>query len=162
MPLAIDLGLLRGRLYAAESLQKLVAGLRRRPDMAELRRVMSEAPEDDSLQIGWWHDARAAWLDADHQTLALPAAGEAHRAMRLLHDADQCPIAALVFDRGLLEEPLLLDTVASSMHSALHGHQVEAALSRTSASGRPRPPRANAASNATCTTARSSDCSRCV
>lgn len=43
VPPAIALGLPRGRLDTARALQRLVSGLRGRPDRRELREVMADA-----------------------------------------------------------------------------------------------------------------------
>jgi signal transduction histidine kinase len=128
VPLAIALGLLRGRIYTARALQRLVGGLRRRPHLAELRDVMAEALEDPSLAVGTWDAARGCWIDAAQGALQLPAGGANNRVARVLQDADRRPVAVLVHDAALLEEPMLIDAVASSMHSALASLQLEAAL----------------------------------
>lgn len=128
IPLAIWFGLLRGRLYAARCLQRLVSGLRRRPGMGELRTVMAEALEDPSLELGYWHAAERKWLDSAHRELSIPQPGQPGRASTVLHDADQQPVAVLIHDEALQEEPLLLDAVVSSMHSAIVSNQVELAL----------------------------------
>lgn len=128
VPLAIALGLLRGRLYTARALHRLVTGLRRRPSMRELRDVMAEALGDPSLELGAWHADERRWVDAAQRTLQVPAADAPGRAARVLQDAEGRPIALLIHDRALLEEPLLLDAVVSSMESAIASVKVESAL----------------------------------
>lgn len=128
IPLAIWFGLLRGRLYVARSLQRLVSGLRRRPGMGELRDVMAEALEDPSLALGYWHAAERKWLDSAHRELSVPPPGHPGRACVVLHDAEKKPVAILIHDAALLEEPLLLDAVISSMHGVIVSNQVELAL----------------------------------
>ncbi len=128
VPLAIALGLLLGRIYTARTLHRIVTGLRRRPGMRELRDVMAEALDDTSLELGTWDAARSQWVDADQRELRLPAADAPGRVARVLQDAENRPIAVLVHDRALLEEPLLVDALASSMHGAIASLQTESAL----------------------------------
>lgn len=134
VPIAIALGLLRGRLYAARALQRLVSGLRGRPDMQELRRVMAGALGDESLKIAYWIKDREHWVDAQGQTVAVPyPSAERGRAATLVCDAEGRPVAALVHDVALLEEPTLVESVASSMQLALESHRLEAELKASGA-----------------------------
>ena len=129
IPLAIALGLLRGRLYVAKALQRLVTGLRERPNVHDLRRVMAEALDDPSLSVAYWLKDGERWVDVDGQTVALPYPMPTKgRATKILLDAEGRPVAALVHDDGLLEEPALIDAVASSMQAALASHRLDAEL----------------------------------
>ncbi len=128
VPLAIALGLLRGRLYSARALQALVTGLRQRPEAAELRNVMAEALDDPSLSVAYRNLADDRWVDANGAAVEVPGADTQRRGTRILHDAAGRPAAALVHDPALLEEPSLLDAVCSTMHSAMLASQALAAL----------------------------------
>lgn len=128
VPLAIVWGTLRGRLYTARALERLVTGLRRRPGPGDLRIVMAEALDDPELQIGYWDDAKGCWVDALQRQVALPTRHAGDKTARVLYDADGRPVSALIHDRALLEEPQLLDAVVSSMQGALFSHQAEMAL----------------------------------
>jgi hypothetical protein len=72
VPLAVALGLLRGRLYTARALQQVVSGLRRRLSISELRELMAEALEDRSLQLGTWDPRLGIWIDGAGAVLRLP------------------------------------------------------------------------------------------
>jgi signal transduction histidine kinase len=134
VPLAIALGLLRGRLYTAKALQRLVTGLRGRPDVHRLRDVMAQALGDPSLSISYWLKDDKRWVDADGRTVASPAPSPATgRAVTLLRDAEGEPIAALSHDSALLEEPLLVESVANSMQMALESHRLDAEIKASSA-----------------------------
>lgn len=129
IPLAVALGLLLGRMYMAEALQRLVTGLRTRPDMATLRDVMAEALSDPSLAIAYWLPDSDHWVDANGDVVALPYPTPAHgRAVTIVGDADGRPVAALIHDVALLEVPTLVDAVTSSMAVALESHRIEAEL----------------------------------
>ena len=134
VPLAIALGLLRGRLYTARALQHLVSGLRGRPAMHELRKVMADALGDASLSVAYWIKDRETWVDAQGQVVALPyPSADRGRAVTLVRDAHDRPVAALVHDAALLEEPTLVESVAGSMQVALESHRLEAELKGSSA-----------------------------
>lgn len=129
VPLAIAGGLLRGRLYTARALQTLVTGLRARPDIHALRDVMARALGDTRLSIAYWIPDSARWVDAEGQPVPPPAASESSgRAVTRLDDAEGKPVAALMHDTALLEEPMLLESVASSMQMALESHRMEAEI----------------------------------
>jgi signal transduction histidine kinase len=134
VPLAIALGLLRGRLYTARALQRLVSGLRGRPGMHELRGVMSSALGDASLTLAYWIKDRDQWVDAEGRTVALPyPTSEQGRAVTMVRDAVGRPVAALVHDVALLEEPTLVESVAGSVQVALESHRLEAELKASGA-----------------------------
>jgi signal transduction histidine kinase len=134
VPLAIALGLLRGRLYAARALQRLVRGLRGRPDAQELRALMSRALDDPSLSIAYGLEESGRWVDADGHAVVLPdPAGSEGRVASVLRNPAGGPAVALVHDAALLEEPTLLDAVADSMQVALESHRLEAEIKASTA-----------------------------
>ncbi len=129
VPLSIALGLLRGRLYVAKALQRLVTGLRERPTMDDLRQVMASALDDPLLSVAYWRTESDSWVDALGQTVALPYPTPVKgRAVKILLDSASRPVAALVHDVALLEEPVLIEAVANSMQVALVSHRMEAEL----------------------------------
>lgn len=140
VPLALAWGLLRGRLYTARVLQRLVSGLRRRPGPQELRDVMARALDDPGLIVGYWRaiDAQSVpgglWVDGRGEPMDLVARNEARRPTRMITNVSGKRAAILVHDPALLEEPALLDSVADSMQAALVSHQAEVALADQRAS----------------------------
>jgi signal transduction histidine kinase len=134
IPLAVALGLLRGRLYIANALQRLVAGLRKGPDIDTLRAVMAEALSDDSLAVVYWVPETAHWIDANGKTVELPKSVPGQgRAVTVVRDAIGQPVAALIHDAAILETPTLMEAVTSSMLTALENHRIEAELKTTRA-----------------------------
>lgn len=128
VPLAIAAGLLRGRLYTARSLQRLVTGLRSRPGMRPLRDVMAQALDDPSLRVAYWMPDLQRWVDVDRHEVSLATAEGPGRAVKVVTDAHNRPVAALIHDAALLEEPMLLDAVAGSVQAVLESHRIESAL----------------------------------
>jgi len=128
VPLAIALGLLRGRLYTARSLQRLVSGLRSRPGVQPLRDVMAQALENPARRVAYWMPDAQRWVDVDRGEVSLAAAEGPGRAVKVVTDGHDRPVAALIHDAALLEEPMLLDAVAGSVQSVLESHRIETAL----------------------------------
>jgi signal transduction histidine kinase len=128
VPLAIALGLLRGRLYTARVLQHLVSGLRSRPGAQQLRDVIAKALDDPSLRLAYWVPRAEHWVGSDGQELAIGQAQGHGQAVRIVADARNRPVAALLHDEALLEEPVLLDAIAGSMQAALESQRVDAEL----------------------------------
>lgn len=137
VPVAIVYGLLRGRLWISGALQQLVSGLRAAPDRYQLQRLMATALGDPSLQLAYWLPEPGRWVDADGGDLQPPDASTPGRASRVVCDAAGAPVALLVHDAMLLEEPALIEAVANSMQMVLAGQQLEAMLrdSRLDAAG---------------------------
>ncbi|HOB92662.1 MAG TPA: histidine kinase [Aquabacterium sp.] len=128
VPLSIGFGLLRGRLYTARALQRLVTGLRNRPPRQEMRAVMAQALDDPSLTLAYWSTQNQRWIGADGQAVVLPVHQTGGRAVKIVADPQGRPLAALVHDEALLEEPSLLNAVADSMKYALESQRIEADL----------------------------------
>lgn len=131
VPVAMGLGLLRGRLWIARALQQLVAGLRATPTRIELQALIARALDDPSLQVGYWLPESSRWIDAAGHELVMPSAGDSRRATRMIAGEHGEAAAVLVHDAALLEEPALVEAVAHSMRMVLAGHQLEAALQAT-------------------------------
>jgi signal transduction histidine kinase len=74
-----------------------------------VRGQLSRALGDPSLEIGYWLPDRAAFVDAEGRVLALPDAGSG-RSVTLVEREGQ-PVAALVHDPAVLEDPGLLEAV---------------------------------------------------
>lgn len=131
VPLSIAYGLLRGRLYIARALQQLVTGQRARPGKHALRELIARALGDPSLQIGYWVPEASRWIDADDRELVVPPPGDEKRAARMVAGERGEASAVLVHDAALLEEPSLVEAVASAMGLALTSHQLATALGTT-------------------------------
>lgn len=127
IPVAIVIGLLRGRAYDAAALERLVQGLRSRPGPEHLRTVMAEALADPSLDIVYWIPDAASYTDASGAILTLPAYSSG-RAVTRVSGADGEPTAALLHDPALLDHPGLLDATIASTAIALESNRLEAEI----------------------------------
>ncbi len=126
VPMAIVLGLLRGRSYDAAALERLVRGLRTRPGPDELRSVMALALRDPSLEIAYWLPEAQAYAGPDG--LPVELVDDADRAVTRVAAADGERVAALTHDPALLDHPQLLDALSSTAALALETNRLEAAV----------------------------------
>jgi signal transduction histidine kinase len=81
-----------------------------------VRGQLSQALGDPSLEIGYWLPDRAVFIDADGHMLALPDAGSG-RSVTVVERQGQ-PVAALVHDPAVLEDPGLLEAVTAAARLA--------------------------------------------
>jgi signal transduction histidine kinase len=86
-----------------------------------IRGELSQALGDPSLEIGYWLLNLGSYVDAEGRTLALPEPGSG-RSMTVLEHQGQ-PVAALLHDPAVLDDPGLVQGVASAA-------QLEAANAR--------------------------------
>jgi len=132
VPVAIVLGLVRGRAYDAAALERLVKGLQTRPGPAQLREVMAQALQDPTLEISYWLPEASAYAGANGLPVALPPMG-AGRAVTRVADGSGQPVAALSHDPALLDHPQLLEAVSSTAALALETNRLETEVAAAAA-----------------------------
>jgi signal transduction histidine kinase len=81
-----------------------------------LRGALARALGDPSLEIGYWLPDRAVFVDAEGRVLALPDPGTG-RSVTVVERKGQ-PVAALVHDPAVLEDPGLVEAVTSAAQLA--------------------------------------------
>jgi signal transduction histidine kinase len=123
-PVAFLVGLLDARLARAD-VGGLVVELRSNPVPHELRDAVARALRDDSLELAFWLPEYGVYADLDGRTVDVRAAG---RAVTLIERDDDSPVAALLHDPSLCDEPELLDAVAAAAAMALENARLHAEL----------------------------------
>jgi signal transduction histidine kinase len=124
-PPAFLLGLLDARL-ARSAVGDLFVELRRDPGPAALQAGLARALRDPSLTLAYWLPALESWADVDGRRVQLPDGTDAEAVT--LVDRDGIPVAALVHDASLREEPELLDAVAAAAAIALENVRLNVEL----------------------------------
>ena len=81
-----------------------------------LRDELARALGDPTLEVGYWLPNAGAFVDADGRPFALPGAGS-ERAVTMI-DGEGGPIAALIHDPAVLNDPALRDAVSSAAQLA--------------------------------------------
>jgi signal transduction histidine kinase len=89
-----------------------------------VRGELSRALGDPSLEIGYWLPDRALFVDAEGRVLSLPDAGSGRSVTTVEREGQ--PVAILVHDPAVLEDPGLLEAVASAAQLAASNARLRA------------------------------------
>jgi len=121
LPLALLAGLLRARLARA-SVGDLVLELEGTPPQG-IGPALARALGDRTLEVLYWLPERSRYVDTSGRAVELPK--YADRAVtRLQHEGQ--PLAALVHDPSLLEEPKLVEAAGAAARLALENARLQA------------------------------------
>ncbi len=123
LPLALLWGLLRQRLARA-TVGDLVVELEQTPPQG-IRNALARALGDPSLRLAFWLPERREYVDEAGKRVELPE-GDTVAVTRLDHEGE--PIAALVHDRSLLDEPKLVNAVGAAARMALENARLHAEM----------------------------------
>ena len=124
-PIAFLIALLDARL-ARSSVGELMIELRAMPAPLDLTAPLARALHDPSLSLAYWLPQYAIWTDSEGRPVRLPGPDD-ERATTLIERQGE-PVAALVHDRALSDEPELLEAVSASAGLALENGQLHAEL----------------------------------
>ena len=105
----------------------LMVDLRAQPGPDELRALLARALGDPSLELAYWLPDRREYVDAAGSPKPLPSDDDERRVSVLRDDSDE-PLAALVYDPALLEDPKLLGAVSAAAQFALENSRLQAEL----------------------------------
>jgi len=124
-PIVFLVALLDARL-ARLGVAELMVKLRTEPAPADLRNALARALRDPSLTLAYWLPEFGAWSDLDGRPVELPT-GANGRATTFIH-REGAPVAVLVHDRALEDEPELLDAVGAAAGIALENGRLHVEL----------------------------------
>ena len=122
LPVALLAGLLRARL-ARTTVGDLVIQLEQTPPHG-LRDALARGLGDPTLEVVFWLPERQTFVDDAGEPIELPPEGGPRAVTRLEHDGE--PIAALIHDASLLDEPELIEAVAAAARLALENARLSA------------------------------------
>jgi signal transduction histidine kinase len=122
LPLALIAGLLRARLARA-TVGELVIELEGTPPQG-LQDALARALGDPTLEVAFWLPERREFVDAFGQPVTLPV-DERHRSVTML-EHEGAPLAALVHDPSLREEPQLVQAAGAAARLALQNARLNA------------------------------------
>lgn len=122
-PVAFLIVLLHARLVRS-SVGDLFVDLRSHPEPGDLRDALARSLRDPSLTLAFWLPEFESWADLNGVPVELPD-GSAGRATTLI-DRDGSPVAALVHDPALEDEPELLAAVGAAAGIALENGRLQA------------------------------------
>ncbi len=122
LPLALLAGLLRAHLARA-TLGDLILELEKTPPQG-VRDALARTLGDPSLEIVFWLPERGEFVDLSGESVSLPAEGANRAVTKLEHDG--VPIAALVHDPTLLDEPQLVRAAGAAAGFAIENARLHA------------------------------------
>ena len=122
LPLALLAGLLRARL-ARGSVGDLVVELERTPPQ-RMRDALAQALDDPTLELTFWLPERQTYADAAGKPIDLPRADPRRLVTTIEHDGE--PLAAMIHDPSLGEEPKLVQAAGAAAHLALENARLQA------------------------------------
>ncbi len=115
--------LLRGR-WSQGAVTGLVVDLGGLWERSSLQDKLARALGDTSLTLGYSVDGETDYVDEAGRPMTTPAADEARAVTRI--ESNHQPLAVLVHDRSVLEDPTLIDAVAAAARMAVDTVRLEA------------------------------------
>jgi signal transduction histidine kinase len=125
LPVAVLVVLLQRRL-ARGAVAGLVVELGGRKIASDLRGALARALGDPSVELAYWFDEGQRYVDGDGRPVQLPGPG-AGRAVTMVESGGR-PVAALIHDPALQENPELVDSVCAAAGLALENEALHAEL----------------------------------
>jgi signal transduction histidine kinase len=124
LPLALLAGMLRTRLARA-NVSGLVLELDRTPPTpASVRAALSRALSDPSLELLFWLPDQRAFVDEGGVVVPPPAEAQGRAVTMLEHEGE--PVAAVIHDPSLREEPELIESAGAAARLALENARLHA------------------------------------
>src|SRR5262249_4532872 len=124
IPIAFLVGLLRMR-WQRGSMTDLVVELSNPPTPRRIRTALARALGDPSLQVALWLPEQQQYVDLEGAPAPLPTGGD--RAVSVPEHEGE-PLAALGYDRFLLEDRSLVEAAAAAARLALENARLNAEL----------------------------------
>lgn len=128
LPWAFVIGLLRTRYSRAGAVGDLVERLNESGIEGEsLRDALADALGDRSLALAYWSRGSERYVDAHGRPVELPPPTSRTRAVTEI-ERESLPVAAIVHDAALLDEPGLVRAAGAAAALALENERLEAEL----------------------------------
>jgi len=125
IPLSFLFGLLRTRLARAAA-SGIAVEIGDEPAMNELEHAVRRALRDPSARLVLWQEGSDGYVDLDGGSVDLPGAGSQQTVTAIEHLGR--PVAALIHDSALLEDPPVLSAVSSAAGLTLENVRLQAKL----------------------------------
>jgi signal transduction histidine kinase len=126
LPLGFLIALLQAERFAARALQSLLERLASRPTPEGWREAIAKALDDGALRLGFYDADTERFRESDGERLVHPSAGTGRAWVPV--DRDGQPVAAMVIDETLAEDPELVRAAASATLLAVENGALEGEL----------------------------------
>lgn len=110
-------GLLGTTIARGTGLGTIFSGVPARASPGEVQEGLRQALRDDTAQVAYWYEEGGHYVDVDGNRFELPP-DTLQRVVTRLDYADE-PVAAIVHDAALRDEPELLEGIANAARIAL-------------------------------------------
>ena len=117
VPFLFLAGLLGTTMARGAGLGTIFSSVPERASPGEVQEGLRQALRDETAQVAYWYEEGGHYVDVDGKRFELPA-DTRQRVVTRLDYADE-PVAAIVHDAALREEPELLDGIANAARIAL-------------------------------------------
>jgi signal transduction histidine kinase len=125
VPVAVLIGMLRARL-ARSAVGDVLLALQSKPAPADLRDALARALDDSSVELAFWLPDYGTYSDLNGRSVDLPAESSGRAATPV--EREGRPIAVVLHDASLREEPELLAAVCAAAGIALENARLHAEL----------------------------------
>jgi PAS domain S-box-containing protein len=119
-------GLLQSRL-ARGGVAQLLLDVRETASLEEAQDGLRRALNDPGVMLAAWVDERHGYVDPTGKGFVVPA-DDVDRLATMIASETGEPVAVIVHDRALLDEPELLEAVGVAARLALHRNRLQAEL----------------------------------
>jgi signal transduction histidine kinase len=137
LPLGFLVALLQAERFAAKAFRRLLERLAAGPSPGHWRDIIAEVLDDPALRLGYHEPSTARFREPDGQELTRPLAASGRTWVPV--DREGRPVAAMVIDETLAEDPELVSAAASATLLAVESGDLEgelrASAARTVAAG---------------------------
>lgn len=126
LPLGFLLALLQADRFAAVALRTMLQRLAERPTPQQWRDTIAAALDDRAVQLGYRDPETGRLREPDGSELSPPAAGAGRVWLPITHVGE--PVAAMVIDETLAEDPELVRAAATATLVAIENGALEGEL----------------------------------
>jgi PAS domain S-box-containing protein len=121
------LGRMLGSRLARGGVAELLVRVRETTTLDETQDALRDALRDPRLWLGVWVPERGTYVGTDGRPFTVPESDVA-RVSTLIAGEDGAPVAVLVHDRSILDEPELLEAVVAAARLSLERNRLQADL----------------------------------
>jgi signal transduction histidine kinase len=126
IPIAFLAFLLRTQVSGVGAVGGLMGKLQNAPARGEMREALAQALRDPSIELGYWLPAQQHYVDASGRPFELPEPNSRRARAEIEHDGR--PVAVIVHDATLLDQPELIQSVGAAAALALENERLDAEL----------------------------------
>ena len=126
IPVSFLAFLLRTEASGVGAVGDMMARLQHAPGRGELRDALALALRDPSIELGYWLPEKEHYVDSEGRRFDLPES-DGRRAVEEI-EQDGRPVAVIVHDATLLDQPELVQSVGAAAALALENERLAAEL----------------------------------